>query len=156
MRREQIGCDSEPHCTVQWFLFIAPAEGWHVRWAAGLTTVTILCSSLGAFLLACVLLSRKQHELLLLSLVPLQVVERVRRDNSFTRPINQTTRDAFMSSGTPAEKILDMMSQLLRGVSPSLQDVILVRTSLLQSFDLYAPIGMEQKIRDAVGDVSSE
>lgn len=60
-----------------------------------------------------------------------------------------------MNAGTPAEKILDMMSQLLRGITPVLHDVLLVRTTMLQSFDLYAPIGVEQRIRDAVKDVST-
>lgn len=132
---------------VQWFLFISPDAGWHVYWTSGLAAATIIISFIGSVLLFCVLISRRQHEMLLLSLVPKAVVERVWHDNM--------TMEALISSGTPAEKMLEMMSQLLRGLTPSIQDVILVRTALLQSFDLYTPIGMEERIRDVVSDVST-
>ncbi|MEW5307541.1 MAG: hypothetical protein WDW36_009929 [Sanguina aurantia] len=134
----------------QWYLFMAPAKGWRAPWTAGLLAAAVLLSALAAYSLACVMISRRQHELLLLSLVPLSVVERVRRDNS-CKLYRQDTL-TLTSSGTPADRILDMMSQLLRGVSPSLQDVILVKTDIMQSFDLYAPTGVEQNIRDAVHD----
>lgn len=94
--------------------------------------------------------------MLLLSLVPQAVVERVLKDTKFeinTRYNNNC--NTFKNSGTPADKILDMMSQLLSGITPSLQDVILVRTAMMQSFDLYAPIGMAQRILDTVADVSA-
>lgn len=51
-------------------------------------------------------------------------------------------------------RILDMMTQLLAGVTPSLQDVILIRTAMMQSFDLYAPIGINERIFSTVVDVS--
>ncbi|MEW5305805.1 MAG: hypothetical protein WDW36_008322 [Sanguina aurantia] len=135
----------------QWFIFMAPAKGWTVPWTAGLLAGTVLLAALAACFLAYVMISRRQHELLLLSLVPLSVVERVRRENPYK--LYRQDTDTVTSSGTPADRILDMMSQLLRGVSPSLQDVILVRTAMMQSFDLYAPIGVEQNIRDAVHDI---
>lgn len=46
-----------------------------------------------------------------------------------------------------------MMTQLLAGVTPSLQDVILIRTAMMQSFDLYAPIGINERIFSTVADV---
>lgn len=132
----------------QWFLFISPGAGWDVPWTSGLAAATIILSFLGSILLCFVLISRRQHKMLLLSLIPQAVVERVRRENG-------QIRHASISPGTPAETMLKIMSQLLRGLSPSLQDVILVRTALLQSFDLYTPIGMEKQIQDVVTDVST-
>lgn len=137
---------------LQWFLFLAPATGWQVPWLSALIAGTIVLAALAAYCLAFVMISRRQHELLLLSLVPLSVVERVRRENPCL--ILKEDHDTLVNSGTPADRILDMMSQLLQGGTPSIQDVILVRTAMMKSFDLYAPIGVEQRIRDAVTDVS--
>lgn len=62
------------------------------------------------------------------------------------------TNNTFISDGSPAGAILDMMSQLLQGRSPPLQDIIMVRTALVQSYDLYAPIAVDRRIQAAVGD----
>lgn len=140
----------------QWFFYIAPAGGWDNHLTSGLAAVTVIMSAVAACLLSVILISRKQHQMLLLSLVPQAVVERVLKDTKFEIDAKYDNAcNAFESTGTPADKILDMMSQLLSGITPSLQDVILVRTAMMQSFDLYAPIGIAQRILATVADVSA-
>lgn len=152
--------------SLQWFLYIYPPTGWHVPWRTGLLAAAVLVSLIAPLLLAFILVTRRQYELLLLSLVPRHsvlglhqtTIDPTRRTNhaiskSSTDPI---TGDAFITNGTPADKILDMMSQLLQGKSPPLQDIIMVRTALVQSYDLYAPVAVDQRIQDAVKDVSCQ
>lgn len=133
-----------------WFLFLMPVSGWKPVWGRGLIAATIILSAIASVLVFLLLLSVQQHNLLLHSLVPGSVVKRVQQ--GLESP--QRTYDAFVSSRTPAETIHDIMSQLLRGVIPSVQDVMLVRTAMLHSFDLYAPMGLKEHLLDASTDLS--
>ncbi|MEW5305766.1 MAG: hypothetical protein WDW36_008285 [Sanguina aurantia] len=139
----------------QWFFYLAPAGGWKARATPGLAVITVFVSAVAAVFMSMILMSRKQHSMLLLSLVPQAVVDRLQ--NSKTYDIDteyHSSCHALLDSGTPADKILDMMTQLLAGVTPSLQDVILIRTAMMQSFDLYAPIGINERIFSTVADAN--
>lgn len=137
-----------PNCN--WFLFVMPAAatGWSTPWKGGLIAAAITCAALASVLVLSLLFSIERHRLLLHSLVPESVVERVQRGSESPR----RTYNAFLNARTPADTILDIMSQLLRGVNPCIQDVILVRTAMKQSFDLYAPMGLRQHLLEATTD----
>lgn len=132
----------------QWFLFIMPTSGWKPPWTTGLLAATIIASTIASILVFLLLFAIERHNVLLHSLVPKSVVERVQQ--GLESP--HRTYDAFLNARTPADTILDIMSQLLRGVNPSIQDVILVRTAMRQSFDLYAPMGLAQHLLEATKD----
>lgn len=133
-----------------WYLFMMPTNGWKPRWAPPVMVVTIIISVLASILVCLLILAIKQHNLLLHSLVPSSVVKRVIQGQQSPTP----TYDAFMDNRTPANTILDMTSLLLRGLTPLVQDVMLVRTAMMQSFDLYAPMGLEQHLLDSTKDAT--
>lgn len=106
-------------CRLQWFLFIAPTKGWHVPWTRGLVAATILFSLLLSALLMSVLVSWQQHKLLLLSLVPRAVVDRVLRKSrlSTSSPGDSAAPHALWISGSPADKV-GRVSQVWSGHDP--------------------------------------
>ena len=55
--------------------------------------------------------------------------------------------------GTPADKILGMVGDLLEGKTPSIQDALTIRTAILQSYNLYQPIDLREQMA-ATLDVS--
>lgn len=135
----------------QWVLLIIPVGGWNVQWVIGLTTVTIVLSAFVSVLLGMVMISRHDHQKLVNSLIPRGFMERVRRnlaDHNKLQPLQS------VQGSTPADKILDVMSMFLVGKLPDLRDVVLIRTAILQSFDLHAPIDIEQHIMNAVPDTT--
>ena len=51
-----------------------------------------------------------------------------------------------MHAGTPANKILSMMLDLLSGSMPSTQDILFVQSSVLQSLDIYRPVDVAKQL----------
>lgn len=47
----------------------------------------------------------------------------------------------WQEGATPASKMLGLVTGLLQGELPSTQDALLVRTAILQAWDLYTPVG---------------
>ncbi|MEW5301730.1 MAG: hypothetical protein WDW36_004570 [Sanguina aurantia] len=134
-----------------WFLYIMPSTGWSYSWVTPIIVAIIILSLLSAALLAAVMLSYRQHQILLHNLVPLTVLERVRKSGNMFAKLDGEDGSLHVT-GTPGDKMLDIIGLCLKNQAPDLQDLILVRTAILQNFDLRAPIGMGQQIIDA-GDV---
>jgi hypothetical protein len=42
-------------------------------------------------------------------------------------------------AGTPADKLLQMLTDLLDGTLPNLQDILLIQSSILEARDIYQP-----------------
>lgn len=42
-------------------------------------------------------------------------------------------------AGTPADKLLQMLTDLLDGTLPNLQDIMLIQSSILEARDIYQP-----------------
>lgn len=57
------------------------------------------------------------------------------------------------AEGTPADLILNMMGELLSGSTPLPEDVILVRTAILQARDIYTPLDLQQQMANCMLDV---
>lgn len=62
--------------------------------------------------------------------------------------------------GTPADKLLQMLTDLLDGTLPNLQDILLIQSSILEARDIYQPwrLGkqlLETKDLEVSGVVSS-
>lgn len=61
-------------------------------------------------------------------------------------------------TGTPADKLLQMITDLLDGTLPNLQDILLIQSSILEARDIYQPwrLGkqlLETKDLEVGGDV---
>ncbi len=52
-------------------------------------------------------------------------------------------------TGTPAQQLLGLLSGLLEGSAPDLQDIVYLRSALLRNVDIYTPLGLRDQIRDA-------
>lgn len=52
-----------------------------------------------------------------------------------------------LAAETPADKLLGLLTCLLRGEPPSLPDIIMLRTTLMRSANIYQPINLAQQIR---------
>lgn len=50
--------------------------------------------------------------------------------------------------------MLGVVDELVHGRMPSLPDVLLVRTALIQRWDLHKPLNLADTIRNAAADVS--
>lgn len=62
---------------------------------------------------------------------------------------------ALRCAGTPADLILDMMASLLTGRTPSPEDVLSVRSAILQARDIYTPMDVQERIARSQLDVSA-
>jgi len=56
-----------------------------------------------------------------------------------------TTIDA----GTPADKVLAMMTELLDGSLPCLEDILTVQSSILEGHDIYQPFRLGKQLLEA-------
>jgi hypothetical protein len=48
-------------------------------------------------------------------------------------------RRVLLLAGTPADKLLQMLTDLLDGALPNLQDILLIQSSILEARDIYQP-----------------
>lgn len=70
--------------------------------------------------------------------------------------LNNYQPKATINSGTPADKMLLMMSDLLDGVIPSIQDILFIQSSILESLDIYRPMDVAKQLMQATTlDVST-
>ena len=51
-----------------------------------------------------------------------------------------------MPAGTPADKILSMISAMQCGSMPSLEDMFFVQSAILQSLDIYKPVDVAKQL----------
>ncbi|GIM16339.1 hypothetical protein Vretimale_18970 [Volvox reticuliferus] len=60
--------------------------------------------------------------------------------------LSNYTPKAVIDAGTPADKILSMMTDLLDGSPPSIQDILLVQSAILEAHDIYQPINLGKQL----------
>lgn len=54
-----------------------------------------------------------------------------------------------IDAGTPADKLLTMMTELLDGSLPNLQDILMVQSTILESRDIYQPFRLGKQLLEA-------
>lgn len=139
---------------LQWQLYLEPKGGWTPAWRDPLIAVVVVVSVLLSVLLALVLASRIQHKVLLDVLVPQNVIQQLWHKESTWGVAS--IQNPWKEADTPASKILSLVTGLLEGQLPSTQDALLVRTAILQAWDLYQPVGgwLEAQMAEQRLDVS--
>ncbi|KXZ47713.1 hypothetical protein GPECTOR_33g595 [Gonium pectorale] len=60
--------------------------------------------------------------------------------------LSSYTPKAIIDAGTPADKILSMMTDLLDGSPPSIQDILLVQSAILEAHDIYQPVNLGKQL----------
>ncbi|GBF94222.1 hypothetical protein Rsub_06492 [Raphidocelis subcapitata] len=56
---------------------------------------------------------------------------------------------ATIDAGTPADKLLAMMTELLDGSLPNLQDILTIQSTILESRDIYQPFRLGKQLMEA-------
>jgi hypothetical protein len=118
---------------------------WYLPLMIGLPFVCII---LGLVLLVLLLLmlwsaEHEKHVRLLKSLIPADVLEG-RLGSLCINDANGVSGVNIVPVETPAEKILNLLAQLLRGQTPSMEDVLEVREAMTTSDSVHRrPIGLE-------------
>ena len=56
---------------------------------------------------------------------------------------------AVVLTGTPADKLLAMMTELMDGGLPNLQDILLIQSTILESRDIYQPFRLGKQLLEA-------
>ncbi|KAG2451651.1 hypothetical protein HYH02_003431 [Chlamydomonas schloesseri] len=133
----------------QWEVAVAPEEGWNTNWYGGLLAGVIMLSLAVSSALLLALVSRRRHQQLLEAILPRSLIRELDTDGgpSLTMGHRRTTLQDI--GETPADLLLDMMSDLLEGFTPELCDVVFIRTALLRNMDLYTPIDVKNHIKGA-------
>ncbi|GFH23290.1 calcium/calmodulin-dependent 3',5'-cyclic nucleotide phosphodiesterase 1B, partial [Haematococcus lacustris] len=101
---------------------------------------------------------RHEHKTLLHSLLPKEAIRQLHARFDWSADVDDdSVAQAMVDSGTPAEVILGIMEDNLMGRVPALPKVMLVKTTLQQSLDVYKPLrsALSERMRQNV-DMDSE
>ncbi|GIL46288.1 hypothetical protein Vafri_3305 [Volvox africanus] len=131
-----------PNC--QWLLRVYPLSGWAPSWMVGMLVAVILISLSLAALTFMLLVSRRQHQLLLNALLPKDMIRELKRE-----PATALGETRILEAETPADMLLGMMGQLLEGRIPDLRDVVFIRTALMRNMDVYSPLNLKKHIKSS-------
>ncbi|KAG2496426.1 hypothetical protein HYH03_005650 [Edaphochlamys debaryana] len=130
---------------VQWILRVGPQHStWRPAWYGGVMAAVVIVSALGAVLLFCLLVSRHRNRMMLHMLLPRELRHELSPQQA--KELGPRHMDA---AETPADVLWALLSTLLAGESPDLRDVILLRTVLGQGRDVYRPLNLGIRLRDA-------
>ncbi|KAJ9508536.1 hypothetical protein QJQ45_012079 [Haematococcus lacustris] len=118
-------------------------DSWQPPYVVPLLVVIVavtLFSSVATFM---VLLSRHEHRVLLYSLLPKSAIKQLHAH------FDCCSRRCVCPAGTPAEAILGIMEDILLGRAPSIPKVIMIKTTVQQSLDIYNPLrfALSERIR---------
>ncbi|KAG2497449.1 hypothetical protein HYH03_004604 [Edaphochlamys debaryana] len=128
----------------EWLVRVSPDDGsWTPDWYAPLLAAVVVVAVALAALNFAVLVSRRQHQMLLEALLPRDVIrDLVHRDAASMGP-------RILQADTAADVLLKMMATLLEGGPPDLRDVLFIRTTVLRNQDIYQPLNLGSHIKDA-------
>jgi hypothetical protein len=60
---------------------------------------------------------------------------------------------AAAAGATTADVLLNLLGELLEGITPDLRDIVLILQQILQNMDIYSPLNLSSQLRDANLDV---
>ncbi|KAJ9533241.1 hypothetical protein QJQ45_018340, partial [Haematococcus lacustris] len=124
----------------QWCIEVEPLLGWRPRWLDPVLAVVVLLGIMLWGLASAVLVSRRMSQRMLQAMVPASLIKQMEQSHDLT------AQPATIMGGTMAEKMLSMMSELLDGRIPGTQDLLHIRTALLQANDIYQPVGLAEQM----------
>ncbi|KAJ9510123.1 hypothetical protein QJQ45_015613 [Haematococcus lacustris] len=116
----------------KWVLLVGYPGGWQNRERqAGLLALVVVMSCLLSTLLLVMLVNNHRYRALLEAVLPSSLVQQM-ADKATLKQL-ALGNGHHMHARTPADCILDMMGEVLGGRLPSIKDVMMVRTTLMQS-----------------------
>ncbi|KAG2443897.1 hypothetical protein HXX76_002237 [Chlamydomonas incerta] len=126
-----------------WVVRVAPANGWSRPWYAPMLAGVVVLAVLSSLLLFVALVSRRRHQLLLEAVLPKEVIRDLKMDEAASLGARIQRPD------TPADLLMKMMGELLQGRTPELRDVVFIRTALLRNADVYQPLDLRGRLKEA-------
>ncbi|GLC41501.1 hypothetical protein PLESTB_001004600 [Pleodorina starrii] len=134
----------------KWILRVSPNEGWSPSWYPPLLVCIIILAIAVSVLMFAMLVSRRQHQTLLEALLPREMIDDLKNYNTKWRLGPRVTDTA---GATTADVLLNLLGELLEGITPDLRDIVLIRQQILQNMDIYSPLNLCSQLRDAnLGD----
>lgn len=134
----------------RWLLRVSRDSGsWRPGWYSAALAAVVVSSVCVSLLLFAVLVSRRQHQMLLDALLPKTVLRDLRSHQARGGGRGAGVPATAINTDTPADVILAMMGRLLEGRNPELGDIVLVRAVLCENRDIYQPLGIGQQLKDA-------
>ncbi|KXZ51687.1 hypothetical protein GPECTOR_11g138 [Gonium pectorale] len=134
-----------PLFKAEWVLRVYPVGGWTPSWFGGMLAGVILLAVALSILLLTVLVSRRQHQLLLKAVLPKDMIRELKNDAD--APATPAGGMKVMNADTPADMLLNMMGELLEGYMPDMRDVVFIRTALMRNMDVYQPLNLRKHLR---------
>lgn len=138
-------------CHIPWVLMITRTSVWEPDWRNPLIAMVVIVSMIIAALLFMLLLYMRQHQMLLYSLMPRNVVKTMFEAEDFGMIVNgqnTCTEAKLLQAGTPVEQLINMLSQLVRGSMPDMKDIISVRAALINGgHGLFQPKDLKRKLQ---------
>ncbi|GFH09305.1 3'5'-cyclic nucleotide phosphodiesterase, partial [Haematococcus lacustris] len=129
-----------------WVLLVGYPGGWDNRERqAGLLALVVVMSCLLSTLLLVMLVNNHRYRALLEAVLPSSLVQQM-ADKATLKQL-ALGNGHHMHARTPADCILDMMGEVLGGRLPSIKDVMMVRTTLMQAINIYQPIDIIGSIK---------
>ncbi|KAJ9510743.1 hypothetical protein QJQ45_027640 [Haematococcus lacustris] len=130
----------------KWVLLVGYPGGWQNRERqAGLLALVVVMSCLLSTLLLVMLVNNHRYRALLEAVLPSSLVQQM-ADKATLKQL-ALGNGHHMHARTPADCILDMMGEVLGGRLPSIKDVMMVRTTLMQAINIYQPVDIIGSIK---------
>ncbi|KAL6753531.1 hypothetical protein V8C86DRAFT_1831984 [Haematococcus lacustris] len=124
-------------------------DSWQPPYVVPLLVVIVAVTLLFSVATFMVLLSRHEHRVLLYSLLPKAAIKQLHAHFDWSADMDDDASQGMVDSGTPAEAILGIMEDILLGRAPSIPKVMLIKTTVQQSLDIYNPLrfALSERIR---------
>ncbi|KAL6758836.1 hypothetical protein V8C86DRAFT_1412941 [Haematococcus lacustris] len=137
--------DPDDPLAAKYHMEIAPRDGWVSPWRDGVLALVVLLSLILCGLLTAFLVHWRMHQMLLFSLVPKTLVAQLREGDAFLADNKEL---GLVMQGTPAERMLALLGQVLHGLQPRVSEVLYLKAALLQSWNLYQPLDLGKQLQD--------
>ncbi|KAG2444403.1 hypothetical protein HXX76_001156 [Chlamydomonas incerta] len=132
----------------EWVVRVAPAGGWRSNYYGGLiAAVVVLAFALSLILFAALVLWRR-HQMLLAALLPRKVIQDLHKAGGAA--LEGTYARVVLNTDTTADVMLRVLMDVASGAAPAISDVMLVRSAIARSADIYQPIiGITEQMHGA-------
>ncbi|GAX83010.1 hypothetical protein CEUSTIGMA_g10437.t1 [Chlamydomonas eustigma] len=135
-------------------LFLTSSSGWDPLWRTkALIVVNILAFIISALLFV-LLLYMRQHQRLLYSLLPRTVVgsifQTLNMFETIAGDVSLKGRREFLNAGSPVERLMELLNQLMQGSTPGIAEVLSLRSAFMNGGTLiFQPQDLRSQLKRA-------
>ncbi|KAG2447135.1 hypothetical protein HYH02_007881 [Chlamydomonas schloesseri] len=132
----------------EWLVRVAPADGWTSTYYGGLIAAVVVLAFVVSALLFAALVLWRRHQMLLGSLLPRKVIQDLYKAGGAA--LEETCGRVVLNTDTTADVMLRVLTDVVCGEAPAISDVMLVRSAIARSADIYEPIiGITEQMQEA-------